>query len=350
MASEVVVNAASVSTPASLSVLTKHAAQIADFMRSAALPTGSITGKMTAYHMGWIDRNGRPDEAYSGKFIRPALCLWACEAEGGDVETALPVAAALEWMHNFTLVHDDIQDGDRTRRNRETVWTVWGSAQGINAGDALHALAFRTLADDGKHPERYLRVVRLIADAVLVVVEGQCLDLQLEGKPETPFRTYLRMIRSKTGALIGASLEAGAVMAGADQATAHHLRGAGLYLGIAFQIRDDWLGTWGDSATTGKSASGDLGRFKLTYPVVAGYAAMSQADRSRLRELFSSQTPEAGDAVRTLLERNGGPQLTSAAPQHFADKALANIAACRLPRHYIDDFHEVAQYVANRSR
>ncbi len=304
---------------------------------------------MTSYHMGWSDRDGRPAATQPGKFFRPALCLWACEACAGDLSACLPVAAALEWMHNFTLIHDDIQDGDRERRNRETVWSVWGSAHGINAGDALHALAFRTLADNGGHPARHLATIALVADAALVVIEGQSLDLRLEGRPDTALRTYLRMVRSKTGALIGASLEAGAVMAGAPPSVAGTLRDAGLLLGTAFQIRDDWLGTWGDSALTGKSSSGDLGRCKPTYPVVAGYRMMNEAQRTRLRLLFSEPAPNAA-AVRLLLEEVGGPQLTSEAPRHFADKAIALVQTVGLAGSFVDDFTEVAHYVANRSR
>ena len=349
MASERWASAVAVRGKGSPSVLTRHLTRIAGYLRASAISSDTFTGRMGAYHMGWLDRDGRPADSQPGKFVRPALCLWSCEACGGDVSDALPVAASLEWMHNFTLVHDDIQDGDRERRNRETVWSVWGSAQGINAGDALQALAFRTLAQNGKYPERHLRAVRVIADAVLVVVEGQSLDLRLEGKPETSLQTYLRMIRSKTGALIGASLEAGAVVAGSTTAVARNLSKAGVLLGTAFQIRDDWLGTWGDSAATGKSSSGDLGRCKLTYPIVAGYAAMKEPKRARMRKLFREPGPNAA-AVRELLEETGGPELTSAAPRDFADKAIAVVRALRLPKRHVDDFHEVAQYVANRSR
>jgi geranylgeranyl diphosphate synthase type I len=342
-------------------VLGRHADAIAATLRDNVLANESLSGKMVAYHMGWTDRTGIAQNSAPGKMVRPALCLWACEACGGTVEDALSAAACLEWVHNFTLVHDDIQDGDRERRGRDTVWAIWGLPQGINAGDALFARAFATLAGESTHPQRRLRAVRLIANAVLVVVEGQSLDLRFEGRPETPLRAYMRMIRSKTGALIGASLETGAVMADADTSVRARLRHAGILLGVAFQIRDDWLGTWGDPKATGKSSSGDLGRCKLTYPIVAGYAAMSQAQRSRMRELFAgtrsepqqgavSARDERSAEIRALLEAAGGPALTSSAPQHFSDKAAAIVKACRLPRTYVDEFIEVAQYVANRCR
>ncbi|HEV2878006.1 MAG TPA: polyprenyl synthetase family protein [Candidatus Eremiobacteraceae bacterium] len=336
-------------------ILVKHAQAVAESLQRSALPTASFTGGMIAYHMGWTDREGRPTASLPGKLIRPALCIWSCEACGGSAEEALPAANALEWVHNFTLVHDDIQDGDRERRGRETVWAIWGLAQGINAGDALFARAFATLAKEGSHPERRLHATRLIADAVLVVVEGQALDLRFEGKPDTTLRAYLRMIRAKTGALIGASLEAGAVMAGAGPEISTRLRHAGIALGTAFQIRDDWLGTWGDPATTGKSSSGDLGRCKLTYPVVAGYAAMRDADRTRLRELFAQASSGKSSnhplqEIRTLLEAAGGAELTRAAPARYAAKASAIVQTCQLPHQQVQQFNEVAHYVANRCR
>jgi geranylgeranyl diphosphate synthase type I len=304
---------------------------------------------MTGYHMGWLDRDGHAAQCSPGKLVRPALCLWAAEACGARTQSALPVAAGIELIHNFTLIHDDIQDGDRLRRSRETVWALWGTAQGINAGDALHALAFRTLASDGLEPERHLLAVRAIAEAVLVVVEGQSLDLRLEGDPQTSVRTYLRMIGAKTAALIGASLQAGALVAGARQAMADALRRAGYLLGLAFQIHDDWLGTWGDPNATGKSCSGDLGRCKLTYPIVAGYARMRPAQQSELRALFHEGVGDAA-AVRRLLETAGGPELTRHAPRHFARKAVAIVDALGIPQRFADDFTEVADYVTRRSR
>ena len=146
---------------------------MASTMRATAPPATSVTGLMAAYHMGWADREGRPLEVASGKLVRPSLCLWACSAAGADPRHALPVATALEWIHNFTLIHDDIQDGDHERRHRATVWSVWGAAQGINAGDALHAIAFERLLAPGPLAGRRLRAGRVLARAIRDVVEGQ---------------------------------------------------------------------------------------------------------------------------------------------------------------------------------
>jgi len=330
--------------------LIRHQGDIEQYLRSVALPVGTLAGRMTAYHMGWVDRDGRAIASTPGKFIRPSLCLWACEATGGDFAWALPVAAALEWTHNFTLVHDDIQDRDRVRRHRQTVWAIWGEAQGINAGDALHALAMRAITQDGLWPERRLEAARIIADATLTTVEGQCLDLNLEGRLDTTLRDYLRVVQAKTGALLGASLQTGAVMSGAPERTIADLGRAGRLLGKAFQIRDDWLGVWGDPTATGKSAEGDVDRRKSAFPIVAARAAMSGEQRECLRALFAPGVHDAAGRIRALLDEVGGPQLTASAPEHYANKAIAFAERAGIARSRIQEFIGVAHYVANRVR
>jgi len=347
---EAVARAAAGAVPDEPAMLVRNRARIVEQMHATALPESTYAGRMAAYHMGWVDRDGRPTASDPGKLIRSSLCVWACEACGGTLERALPAAAALEWMHNFTLIHDDIQDGDRERRSRETVWSIWGSAQGINAGDALHALAFTAIAAGGAQPDRQLLAVRALARAALEVIEGQCLDLNLEGRADTQPRTYLRMVQAKTGALLGASLEVGAIVAGASEAVSKRFRLAGRRLGMAFQMRDDWLGMWGDPAITGKSVNGDVNRAKATYPVVAGYAAMTVFQQRRLRELFLSKVKKPALKIRELLQEAGGCELTRPAPGRFADKAAAVVARCGLSQGFYAEFLEVAHYVANRSR
>lgn len=319
-------------------------------MAERALPLSWLSGKMVAYHMGWVDEAGRPHAVKTGKLVRPSLCLWACAALGESPETALPAAAAIEWFHNFTLVHDDIQDGDRRRHGRETVWSLWGVPQAINAGDAMQALAFLSIARDAVHPERAARAIAAIAQAGLTVIEGQCLDLELEGRVDTTLRAYLRMVSAKTGALLGASVEAGAVLAGADEASAKHFRRAGLLLGTAFQIRDDWLGMYGDPAITGKSSSGDANRYKMTFPVVAGLRVMSTLQRRRLREIVRARGDDAEPKLRALLDEVGCEELTRTAAQRYAAKAASVVARSGIGKEACESFQEVAYYVATRSR
>lgn len=343
------------SSPATADVepilLGRHRALLSEYMRSTAIfRKGSLSGKMAAYHMGWTDRSGHTSANGLGKFVRPSLCLWACSVLGGRVEDALSAAAALEWIHNFTLVHDDIQDGDRERRGRETVWSIWGVGQGINVGDAIFALAFTHLASESADPHRTLRSLRALGAATLEVIEGQCLDLDLEGQTGATVRAYLRMVRAKTGALLGASLEAGAIMAGGRDPVVQSFRHAGRLLGTAFQMRDDWLGMWGDPTLTGKSRTADANRHKMTFPVVAAYAVMSPLQRTRLHELFHAESADAEPRLRELLEQVGAADLTQEAPQRFAAKAVATLARTGLSRESLEAFEAVAHYVSTRTR
>lgn len=319
-------------------------------MHTRALPSRRLSGKMISYHMGWSDESGRPQRTRTGKLVRPSLCLWSCTACGGEIEWALPLAAAIEWFHNFTLVHDDIQDQDRRRHNRETVWSLWGVPQGINAGDALQAMAFGAIASGAADPARLLKAIAALSDAGLVVIEGQCLDLELEGDAEASLRSYLRMVAAKTGALLGASLETGAIVAGAGDALVRRFRRAGQLLGTAFQIRDDWLGMYGDPARTGKSSSADVTRFKMTFPMVAAMQVTSTLQRRRLRELFRSPQSDHEVKVRALLEEAGCSELTRSAALRYAEKAVRQLAGSGIAKSALDEFEEVAYYVATRAK
>ncbi len=332
-------------------LLTRHRTLIAEYLRSnSAFAFRSLSGSMSAYHMGWTDRSGRATSEQQGKFIRPALCVWACESAGGTLSDALPAAAAIEWIHNFTLVHDDIQDGDRERRGRETVWSIWGVGQGLNAGDAMFAHATMQLASSDGDDVRTLRVLRAVLSATLEVIEGQCQDLDMEGRLDVGLRTYLRMVRAKTGALLGASLEAGAIVGGATDGDVRLFRQAGRLLGTAFQMRDDWLGFWGDPELTGKSSTSDATRHKMSYPVVAAHRVMTQLQRRRLREVFETEGAEGEPRLRELLEASGGEALTRDDPERFAAKAVATLARTRLSRESLEAFEAVADYVSTRSR
>jgi geranylgeranyl diphosphate synthase type I len=294
---------------------------------------------MSAYHLGYTDAQGRPASDPAGKRIRPALALWACESLGGDPAWALPAAVAVELIHNFTLIHDDIQDGDQLRRHRPTVWTIWGTEQGINAGDGMFANAMSGLLAPGPRPGRRMRAAHLLSAAVVQVVEGRAGAAQA---------TYLRLVTMKTGALIGAAMAAGAVLAGAPRDVARRFDAAGRLLGLAFQVRDDWLGTWGDPQVTGKGRSGDLRRRKLTYPVVAAYEVSTPARRRELRRLFREREPGGEFRLRALLDDLGGPALTAGVPMVLARDAIAALTG--LPDEAFTDFADLAIHVAERNR
>lgn len=226
---------------------------------------------MLAYHLGWRDANLRPAEQRTGKWIRPAVCLLACEAAGGVWETAVPAAAALELTHNFTLVHDDIQDGDRERRGRPTVWRLWGAPQAINVGDGLFVLAYMALHrlhTAGYDAATVNDVGHIYLEACRRLVEGQYQDINFEDRLDVSVDEYLGMVGGKTAALLAASLAIGARLATADAAVVDAYGQFGEELGLTFQIVDDILGIWGDESVTGKPVGNDLRRKKKSLPVV----------------------------------------------------------------------------------
>ena len=251
---------------------------------------------MMHYHMGWVDETLAPGEFPIGKRIRPLLCLMACEAVGGDPEQALPAAAAVEILHNFSLVHDDIQDGDEIRRHRPTVWKQWGVPQAINMGDGMFALAYQAMLRLPRHgvaAEVTVAALDQLTRTCLNLTEGQYLDLSFENRLNVEVEEYLHMIGGKTAALIAASLAIGALVGGAGDHVDEALDCFGYNIGLAFQIRDDILGIWGDPAMTGKAAGNDLLRQKKSLPV-----------------LYALNHPKVGPRLERLWRYNiGGKQI-----------------------------------------
>lgn len=229
---------------------------------------------MLEYHLGWVtDEAGNPPPSASGKRIRPLLCLLSCAAAGGEWEQALPMAAAIELLHNFSLIHDDIQDNSPLRRGRPTLWVKWGEAQAINAGDAMFTLAHlapHELTARGISPAVALAALKDFDLTCLKLTHGQYLDMSFEGRQHITANEYLEMIEAKTSVLIAAAAKVGALLAGADEARVNHFYEYGRNLGLAFQVQDDLLGIWGDPSLTGKSAATDLEKRKKSLPVVYG--------------------------------------------------------------------------------
>lgn len=258
---------------------------------------------MLAYHMGWRDAELRHVDQRTGKWIRPAMCLLACEAAGGHWERAVPAAVAIELTHNFTLIHDDIQDGDAERRGRQTVWTLWGVPQGINAGDALFVLAHTALhpLHHGEFDPATIRHVYEAYDqACLRLVEGQYLDISFEDRLDVGVDEYLTMIAGKTAALLAASLAIGARLATSDERIVDAYREFGEELGLTFQIVDDILGIWGDKAVTGKPAGNDLRRKKKSLPVVYALERELVEANQPLHALYRQDTLAHADVEAAL--------------------------------------------------
>lgn len=265
---------------------------------------------MMRYHLGWATPNFAPDRANGGKRVRPLVCLLCCAAAGGDAARAVPAAAAIELVHNFTLVHDDIQDNSAYRRHRRTAWSIWGLAQGINIGDGMHAIAHQVLLGLQSRGVSAGDVLDLMAgfDAtVLRICEGQFLDIGFEGRWDLTTSDYLDMIGGKTAAIFGYAARAGALLAGANPARVASYERFGTAIGLGFQIRDDLLGIWGDPAVTGKDAADDIRRRKKSLPIIMLHERAGESDRVSLESLYAGDEVAADEvaAVITMLDTAG---------------------------------------------
>jgi geranylgeranyl diphosphate synthase type I len=240
---------------------------------------------MLFYHFGYGDYG----PARRGKRLRPRLLLRVVEAEGGVLENALDAAAAIEILHNYSLVHDDIEDGDELRHGRRTLWAVYGIPQALNAGDALCAISFLVLMNaTARHPDdRVLRMVRALQEAHATMCDGQSLDLAFERATHVDLAEYHRMIGAKTAALFGASSELGALCAPCDDQSVSRYRELGRAYGMAFQIRDDVLGVWGTLDATGKVTGNDIARRKWTFPVVWALSQPPSVARERIAQAYA---------------------------------------------------------------
>jgi len=336
------------------SLFGRYRAELEEALR-AALPQGSppLLYHMMRYHLGWEDEQGHPLASAGGKGLRPTLCLWACEAVGGAWRQALPAAVALELVHNFSLVHDDIQDGDTERRHRSTVWSLWGQPQAINAGDSLLVLgrhALLRLHDEGLPAPRVLAACRILDEACQELVEGQCLDLSFEEMPDVSPETYLEMIGKKTGALLEASLHLGALVGTDDEALAQHLARCGRRLGLAFQIRDDILGVWGAPAVTGKPVAADIRRRKKCLPVVYALATAQGATRQELLRLYAQESLSDADVTRVLdiLEALAARDYCQGMAEERIAEALAELRDAAISPTAYGDFEELTTFLLER--
>ncbi len=282
---------------------------------------------MIHYQMGWCNKHFEPVKSSGGKRVRPLLCLLSCQSAGGDWHQAVPAGAALELLHNFTLIHDDIQDASPTRRGRPTVWKVWSEKQAINVGDAMFALAHIGLS---RMQARGIDALTLnqallrLDETCLDLTFGQYKDMDFEERAVVSVDEYLQMIGGKTAALLSLSSELGALVAGADKELIHHYAAFGRDLGLAFQVRDDILGIWGDESVIGKSAATDIATRKKSLPVL--YGLEKNSELSQLFEQSHLGNDFVSKAVQ-LLDNVGAREFAEEYESRYANSALANLEA-----------------------
>jgi len=305
------------------STLNRHNEAITTALRNAVYkteagqtennPLHAFYGQMH-YHLGWVDTNLTSIQSNPGKLLRPTLLLLAYEASGAwglattegneYLHRALPAAAAVELTHNFTLIHDDIEDGDAERRHRATLWKQWGIPQAVNTGDGMFALARWTLwgvLDEGVEGTTAARLGATLDHACLVLAEGQYLDISFEQRLDISVAMYVDMIQRKTGALMACAAEMGGRLGTSDSETIESLRRFGDAMGVAFQVRDDILGVWASAAELGKTSAGDVYRRKKSLPILHALEHAAEREQNVLREVYTQATPLTTEQVEQVL-------------------------------------------------
>ena len=332
---------------------------------------------LALYHFGWTDAHGRPTKAGSGgKGIRSALAVLSAEAAGAPAEAGVPGAVAVDLIHNFSLLHDDIIDDDAERRHRPAVWAVFSQGEAIIVGDALHALAFDVLlggmaagtgsaaeeaggagsaaggtaeANDAATDASAVAAARL-ASATAAMIAGQSRDMAFNERMDITPEQCLDMEADKTGALLGYASSVGAVLAKADAEVIGTLESFGSKLGLAFQAADDLLGIWGDPAVTGKPVGNDLRERKKSFPVVVALSQQTEASEE-LASILSQNAAlnEAAIARATeLVEQAGGKESANAAAHDYLNQALACIQTAPLADQAVEELTHLARFVVAR--
>ena len=304
------------------------------------------------YHLGWEDQAGQPVEASPGKLMRPVAVLLATELLGGAVAHALPAAAAIELVHNFSLLHDDVEDASEFRRGRQNLWVFAGAPQAINTADGMFVVSrlaeYRMLAA-GASAERVLAVMREIDDACLRLVEGQYLDMSFETRSDVTLDEYLTMAQGKTAALFAAPFASGAILAGASEASVAAVREYGRHVGLAFQMVDDVLGIWGDPAVTGKPVGDDLSARKMTYPVIVALESSEEAG-GLLREAYETR-PSSNDPIEAMgrwVEATGARAATEAKARAEMQLAMDALTGAGLSAEALGILAEYAEAAVGR--
>ena len=300
-------------------VLARSREAIAPAMKSAVERLSPDIRRLASYHLGWTDRAGAPLGAPGGKGIRPTLALLSAEAAWADAEVGVPGGVAVELVHNFSLIHDDIIDGDHERHHRPTVWSAYGVGPAIIAGDALENLAHQVLLEASESTGPAASAA--LAEATSAMIAGQADDIAFEHRRDVSVEECMAMSAAKTGALLGCASSIGAILAGAPTATVGSLRDYGRHLGLAFQAIDDLLGIWGDPTRTGKPSGNDLRQRKKSMPIVSALAAGGE-EAEELRELLlgsastarPASTGEEGDAHAAGATPGSGAELEPLPP------------------------------------
>lgn len=314
-----------------------------------------ILDTMLGYQMGWNDSEGKAQRGNSGKQLRPLINLLSCAAFGNQPEQTLPLAAGIELIHTFSLIHDDVMDNSDKRRGQDSVWNVWGINQAINAGDGAYGLSFQLLADatpGNVETDQLLKASAMLGKACVDTVQGQMMDIEFESREIVSVAEYVKMTSLKTGPLIGLALGGGALLAGADIDTVQALDKIGRTLGVAFQIQDDILGIWGDPNKTGKSDIDDLVQKKKSLPVQWALENLPDEPREALHEIYHLSAPLSFVTVKKIsdiLTAHDVKSAVSAQAQNYYQEVVDGLMHHYPDCDYKDELLANVEFIVKRS-
>jgi len=303
--------------------------------------------KVVSYHLGWLDEHGHPTREDGGKAVRPTLALAGARAVGADPSSVVSGAVAVELVHNFSLVHDDIMDRDETRRHRPTVWSVWGEATAILAGDAMASLAREVLLEDPSPGAS--RAALMLERATRALIHGQVQDMDFEERSAVPLQECESMSNRKTSSLLAAGTVIGALLAGVGDDAVRPLWSYGMHVGLAFQLIDDVLGIWGDPKVTGKSNHSDLHAKKKSLPMTWALG-QDTADARLLQHWMASggttdlEIASAFDAI----DRMGAKAWAQGRATELVEAAKQDLQGGPLVDDAVDELCELADFICGR--
>lgn len=312
---------------------------------SALEPT---LARICAYHLGFADERGEPTGATGGKLTRASLMMLAAEGVGLRAQDVRYQAAALELLHNSTLIHDDIIDADELRRGRPAAWKVFGTSLAILAGDALQGLALQVVVDDPGAGRA--EISSAFAEATRLVLAGQAREFTVRLGAASDVTVYERIVEEKTSALLECALVTPALRIGKSDHVVAALRGAGRHLGLAFQINNDLEDIWGDPAVTGKPVRGDIGRRNPSFPVLAGISAGSPVSE-RLQALWQADDTTAAhlQEMAGLIEESGGRRTAEKVSRGHLDSALEHLGRAGLSEAASAELTALFDRIVNRT-
>lgn len=285
-------------------IVDRYVSEIDAGIESLLKNEADFVADISSYFFGWIDEHFQPiDGAKKGKRIRPIMSLLVCEALSGSYKQAMPLAIAIELIHNYSLIHDDIADRDEDRRGRPTVWKLWGDGLAINTGSVLHTLAYSSIVTLDLPAEKIIEINKHVVQTSLRLSEGQHWDISYERETDVTQEMYLSMIDGKTAALLECATRMGAMVATDDQRLIDAYGDFGRHLGLAFQIRDDFLNIWIDTAESGKTRYSDLVNKKKSFPVTYALSTLTGAEREKFAKIYADvDNPMQADEIEYVLE------------------------------------------------